>query len=458
MRARPWLEGSIMTRRIIIWLFVLSVAIVGQPNICAKAATASSTAADNALFYLQGQQQTDGSYVDFDGTINATIGVALAVSSTGRDANAWKKANASVIDYLASQKSVLSDPAKLNDNTAKIAQLVMVLVASGNNPRAFAGEDWVALLKSTQNGTTGAFGSSFIQHPWAMMAIKAAGDAIPGNAVTYLTDNQEGDGGFGFNGKGSGSDTNSTALGLEALAAAGWAPSTTAIQQALAYLHTQQNDDGGFPWSKVFSWGKDSDASSTSWVIQGLIAAGEDPQGSGWTKNGQTPVDYLISMQNANGAFGYQASWSDDNLMSTYQAIPALAGKAFPLELASGGPNLPVVSPGSPSTPATQPVSETGTGSLTGSIVKKKQAAATLASAMSPAGTGSLSSNADSEKANIKKRASSKNPRGVMSLFKKNILNLAAGFLIGSLTFAGIILVGGSSRRRLIRKGPADAD
>ena len=58
------------------------------------------------------------------------------------------------------------------------------------------------------------------------------------------------------------------------------------IQQALGYLRTLQNDDGGFS-----NPGEESSLSNTQWVIMALAAAGEDPHE--WMKNGQSPIDYV---------------------------------------------------------------------------------------------------------------------------------------------------------------------
>ncbi|MFH1737183.1 MAG: prenyltransferase/squalene oxidase repeat-containing protein, partial [Actinomycetota bacterium] len=329
-------------KRVTIIMLVSLILLSAWPAGAVQGDTSTVFTVNKALAYLKGQQQADGSYIEFDGPINATSGVALAVLASGLDLNEWKQSGASTIDFLRSQADVLRNPASVDGNSAKIAQLVMVLTASGNEPRSFAGTDWVAILKSIQNGATGAYGSSFIQHPWVIMALRSAGETIPQNAADYLVSNQEDDGGFGVNGRGSGSDTNTTAICLEALAAIGQTVESAAVQRAVAYLHTQQNEDGGFPWAKPSPWGTDSDVSSTAWVIQGLIAAGEDQVGLSWTQNGNTPVSYLIGMQNPSGAFAYQSSWPDDNLMSTYQVIPALMGKAFPLDYTTPAPSKPV--------------------------------------------------------------------------------------------------------------------
>jgi hypothetical protein len=63
------------------------------------------------------------------------------------------------------------------------------------------------------------------------------------------------------------------------------------IQQALGYLHTLQNSDGGFS-----NPGEESAVSNTEWTVMAIAAAGKDPHK--WEKNGKTPIDYL--RENAN--------------------------------------------------------------------------------------------------------------------------------------------------------------
>ena len=64
---------------------------------------------------------------------------------------------------------------------------------------------------------------------------------------------------------------------------------------------------------------------------QAMIAAGQDPAGADWTVGENTPISALEALQNESGAFAWQAAVPDDNLLATVQALPALAGKAFPL-------------------------------------------------------------------------------------------------------------------------------
>jgi energy-coupling factor transport system substrate-specific component len=77
------------------------------------------------------------------------------------------------------------------------------------------------------------------------------------------------DGGFGFGEHGSPSDVDDTGAALQALADAG-ARNKRVLAAAANYLIRAQNLDGGFPQQP----GGESNAQSTAWAIQGLIAAG----------------------------------------------------------------------------------------------------------------------------------------------------------------------------------------
>ena len=119
------------------------------------------------------------------------------------------------------------------------------------------------------------------------------------------------------------------------------------MAKGVAYLKSQQNPDGGFPYSKTSQYGSDSDANSTAAAIQGLLAAGEDV--ATLKQGANDPLTALVAFQNANGAFRYQAAAPDDNDLATAQAVPALLLKTLPLAVT----NLPAV-------PAAAPLPATG--------------------------------------------------------------------------------------------------
>jgi hypothetical protein len=108
------------------------------------------------------------------------------------------------------------------------------------------------------------------------------------------------------------------------------------------YYQAIQNEDGGWPYQNPSQYGTATDANSTAVTIQAILAAGHDPSGADWTASGgQTPVAALEALQNPSGGFSWQAAVPGDNLLATLQALPALAGKPFPLAVVDAGPAAP---------------------------------------------------------------------------------------------------------------------
>ena len=97
------------------------------------------------------------------------------------------------------------------------------------------------------------------------------------------------------------------------------------IQQALGYLRSLQNDDGGFS-----NPGEESSLSNTQWVIMALVAAGENPHD--WMKNGQSPIDYVsTNAKNLTGSTDYERMILA--LVAAGADPRAFAGRDFVMEL-----------------------------------------------------------------------------------------------------------------------------
>ena len=115
--------------------------------------------------------------------------------------------------------------------------------------------------------------------------------------------------------------------------AAGEPLSTSTVISGLAFLKTTQNADGGFPYAPATGQQPSpSDANSTAYVVQALLAAGEDPEGATWTQAGETPIRYLLGLQLPDGSFQWQAG-QGSSLLATQQALPALLGRANPARI-----------------------------------------------------------------------------------------------------------------------------
>ncbi len=111
---------------------------------------------------------------------------------------------------------------------------------------------------------------------FAIFALRAVGHSpsYPAirDAAGWIEQQQNSDGGFSFGELGSSSDVDDTGAALQALAAAG-ARNAHVLDAAVDYLIRSQNLDGGFPEQ----YGSESNAQSTAWAIQGLIAVGRNP-------------------------------------------------------------------------------------------------------------------------------------------------------------------------------------
>ena len=307
-------------KRFPIILIVLSIALT--------IAIPVNAGAPEALAWLRTQQNPDGGFGSPESTVGTTADTVLAIVAGGEDPATWDKDGNTPLSYLAANGTAAAASA------GSAAKVILALVAAGKDPRTFSGVDLVYALEQ-QLGDDGKFGGeaeTLAGHCLAIMALKSVSRPIPPAAVDWLKARQIEDGTWSWNGDttpGSG-DNNSAAYAVMALIAAGEPADGEVIAKTIAHFHAQQNADGGFPYINPSEWGTDTDSNSTAVVIQALIAAGEDPQGTAWTKDGNTPVSALLALQNASGAFAWQAATPDDNFLSTIQAVPAIAGKAFP--------------------------------------------------------------------------------------------------------------------------------
>lgn len=276
-------------------------------------------AAQHALNWLQKQQSsTDGGY----GNASSSVETELALGANNLRAGKWKRQpnSPSLQNYL---KQNGKEYAKTS--VAAAGKFALAQVAGRSCfPKG------TKLPAKFYNAGTGAYGTGTGEQTYGMLGTAAIGQTIPADAVTFLKNLQQGNGGWEWS-PGWGTDTNSTALAIEALIAAGEANDSAAIVNALAYLASAQNTDGGFPYDPNSAFGTDSDANSTAYVIQALVAAGEDPTSPEWTKN-TNPIAFLMTLQKANGSFAWQAGGAA-NLLATQQAIAALLNSPYPIRV-----------------------------------------------------------------------------------------------------------------------------
>ena len=310
-----------MRKQIITLTIVLTVLLVGVlPALAAADLNA-------ALDYLKTQQNADGGFgsgFSPDSGVGSTADALLAIIAAGGDPAAFDQEGNTPLTYLAANAASAS-------SAGDLAKLTLAAIAAGENPRQFGGVDSVAKLENFigDDGKIGGEMDTFFNHLLAVLALSSAKRPIPAAAVEYIKAAQQDNGSWAWDGTtATAGDTNTTAFAVQALIAAGEAADSDAVTKALDYYKGIQNDDGGWPYQNPSDFGTETDANSTAVTIQALIAAGIDP--ADWAVDGKTPLSALEALQNASGAFAWKASAADDNLLATVQALPALAGKAFP--------------------------------------------------------------------------------------------------------------------------------
>ncbi len=269
---------------------------------------------------------------------------------------AWNQGGKDPIDYLQGLdlEAAAGSSSSLVNRPAFYAKVMLAYIAAGRVDLIWSagtkGIDLVAKLHSYQNTTTGAFSpsGSTATNPyatvnttiWAILALKAAGETDGGlnGAITWLVAQQNGNGGFGSQ-PSSASDVDDTAAAVMALRAsfsnrAGMGASNPVIVDALAYLKSAQRGDGGFP--SMPTDGR-SYAESTAWATQAIVACGQSP--SSWNKGSNTPLSFLRRLQQPSGLFAHRVGAISNPLMTTTQAVIALAQKPFPFGLSNNPTN-----------------------------------------------------------------------------------------------------------------------
>ncbi|MGG1639149.1 DUF4430 domain-containing protein [Paenibacillus sp. NRS-1760] len=227
---------------------------------------------------------------------------------------------------LPSWKTV--DPGlKPNDSDTTHIRYIYSLLAMGEDP-AHAWEtdrNLYAELAAQLNKDTGSFAGSTNRHMWAMHALDTGvklgsdvgswDDTSKNKALKYLLSKQLNDGGFAFFGKDS--DPDMTGMGLLAL---GNYQNDSAVQAAIVrvknYLQTIKLNQENVMYGK--------NSSSTSAVVSGLTAVGEDMLSDVWMANDKSVLDTYSLFQLQNGAFKNDLD-KGSNSIATEQALVALA-------------------------------------------------------------------------------------------------------------------------------------
>ena len=305
---------------------LLAICLLGA-LVAAPVAQAQNDPASRALRYLAAHQAADGS---LDSSVGETEDFVLGLAAAGYDPGAQRSAAGHTpLDFLAAHVSAATADA------GKISKLIVALVASGSDPRAFAGHDLLTELAAAYDPATGRYGggATFTQSLaiLALVGAAASGFLVPAAATDALRAAQDSDGSWNYLGTkdaSAGGDTNSTAIAILALVASGSAPTASALTSAVAYLHLQQQPDAGFPYQA--GAGATSDPDSDALIIEALGSLRQDPSGAAWAKGAATPWTNLLGLQvAASGGFRYPGNQAPDTF-TTSQVPQGLLAQPLP--------------------------------------------------------------------------------------------------------------------------------
>jgi prenyltransferase beta subunit len=306
----------------------------GAGQAFAQASHAAETA--RALEWMKTQQQPDGSFAGFGA--GSTADAVLAIVAAGGDPGSFAQGGNTPVTFLQSKAADLAETA------GGAGKLLVTVRALGMDGRQFGGVDLVQSIQATSGiSITGQYGPDLIGHAFAVLGLRAAGEQVPPEAIERIKATQTAEGGWAFSGDtaAGGADTNTTAVVLQALIAAGVASEPgDVVKRAVTYLVDQQNADGGWPYQQGGQFGSDSDANSTSYVVQAMTSLGN-------ITAAEQGMRFLLSIQTPSGAFQYTKAEATDNAGATYQAVPALSYATLVKPV--GGPEP--VPPAEPVTP-----------------------------------------------------------------------------------------------------------
>jgi hypothetical protein len=227
-----------------------------------------------------------------------------------------------VARYLASGAPRIRD-------VGDIERTILGLVAQGGSSRRADGTDLVARLLRARR-RDGSWEGLVNRTAFAILALRAvgAGDRQVRSAVRFLGREANRDGGFSFQGRGATSGIDDTSAAVQALAAAGHRRGST-VQHAVRFLVAHQNPDGGFPLQPRGP----SNAQSTAWAVQALIAGGRDPDR---VRRGgsRAPLAYLRTLTAGDGSVRYSRTSRQTPIWVTAQAAIALHRRPFPIHAA----------------------------------------------------------------------------------------------------------------------------
>ncbi len=318
-------------------LVALLIACMAVPALAAPEGEANATRLDSTVRFLESAQNSDGGFTAngdageaSNPEVTAWVSIALAAAGINPQ-NQSQSDGASAYTYLSEHTGELSE-------TTNFERVLMVIDAAGTSPQDFGGVNLVQAILNRKlpnggfahdqgDGTPGVNDTIFAIIALSPIREPAVQEAISGAVEWLERDQNSSDGSWPLT-QGAEGNIDITAAAIEALNAAG-VHNSEAQRKAFEYLRGAQDPDGGFPES-VAGAKPESDSASTSWVVQAIWSAGENPETWKQKSSGKEPLDYLESLQRANGSIQWKVGSDEEPVWMTAYAAPAFAGWPLP--------------------------------------------------------------------------------------------------------------------------------
>ena len=306
----------------------------------------SRATAAAATKWLDTEQQPDGGFevAGFPGF--ETPDAVLAIAENAQTTNKWSTATA-LAAVSAVKKDGHSALAALDTfsgsglDAGQAAKLVVLdakplgLSPTHFNPNGGGGSvnlKALILAGAKPDGSYGTFNATL----YAAIALRLLTGAVPAKTVANIRAAQEASGGWDFSGdpKSTNVDIDTTALAIQALAAANVALNDSGLRVGLKFLAAQQRTSGA--WQ---SFGSD-DPNSTSVAILAITASGFDPTKPCWrdvvdpalTGPYASPIVWIRSQQQPDGHIASPNDSFGVNTFASSQSIQALRREWVPVK------------------------------------------------------------------------------------------------------------------------------
>jgi hypothetical protein len=282
----------------------------------------TQTAVQAGVQYLANNQATDGSITGTGGEYEWS---AVAVEADGQNASDFTNSTSgtSLTDFIQTDVPAPTAPA------TTIERNIIAIASTGGDTANYGGVDYNADLAGQDVGNQIGDPTLLNDDAFGVIAADASHDPalvpVAQDGLNYLLAHQGTDGGFSYTTTVCafcGSDSNDTAAAIIAMYAGqdlGLTQGNPAAQtNALSYLLSTQQTDGGFGYDAV----SPSDGDSTAWALMALNTIGESV-----AAQAQLARNWLLADQQPDGGFSFGAfGVTASDTYTTAHALIALLG------------------------------------------------------------------------------------------------------------------------------------